>query len=143
MRNSRGRKGSAAIEFALSAILMITLCAGVFQFGYTLYVYNQLSASVRAAARYASVAPYTSTSSTPAAAYTNAVKNVAVYGSPTVSTGTPTVPGLTTAHVELVVTMNGGVARQVTIRIVNYTVNAVFGSITFTGKPVMAFAYNG
>jgi Flp pilus assembly protein TadG len=143
MRKLDKQRGNAAIEFALSSLLMTTICFAVFQFGYSMYIYNRLTSSVRAAARYAAVASYTSSTSTPTAAYSTAVKNVAVYGSPTTSSGTALVPGLAPANIDIAVTMSGGVARQVTVKVVNYSVNVVFATIRFTGKPLVAFAYNG
>jgi Flp pilus assembly protein TadG len=131
------------VEFALASILMITLCGGIFQFGYSMYLYNSLISQVRSAARYASAASYTSTTSTPTQAYANAVRNVVVYGSPTTSSGTPVVAGLTRANVQIQVTMNGTTAREITVRIVNYTVDALFGRITFNQKPSVTFIYNG
>ena len=131
------------IEFALASILMITLCGGIFQFGYSIFVYTSLISQVRSAARYAAAASYTSTTSTPAQAYSTAVKNVVVYGSPDASTGTPVVPGLTPSNVQIQMTMNGTTAREVTVRIVNYSVDALFGTITFNQKPSVTFVYNG
>lgn len=143
MRRRSRRSGSAGVEFALSAILMTTICGAIFQFGYSMYIYNRLTSSVRSAARYAAVASYTSTTTTPATAYATAVKNVAVYGSPTVSSGTALVPNLLPANVSISVTMTGGVVQHVSVEIINYTVNAIFGSIQFNGKPESAFPYNG
>ena len=142
-RGDRHRRGSAFVEFALSAMLMFTLCGGVFQFGYSMYVYAQLTSAVRAAARHAAVRSYDSTTATPSSAYATAVKNVAVFGSPTQTTATRAVRGLTPANVRISVTMNGGVARQVEVSIINFQVDAIFGSITFNGKPSSTFPYNG
>ena len=99
---SRARRsgGNAIIEFAVVFPLIFTIFTGVFQFGYALYVYNQLQTAVRGGARYASALSYQSTGGSPASTYLNAVKNTVVYGSPTGS-GSPIVPGLTTSHVSV------------------------------------------
>src|SRR5207245_9985969 len=44
------------------------------------YVYNTLVIAVREGARYASIKPYDSTTTTPTSAFQNAVRNMVVYG---------------------------------------------------------------
>ena len=59
MRRSKQKgnreRGSAMVEFALSATLIVSFFAGVFQFGYSFYAYNALEEAVRGGARYASL----------------------------------------------------------------------------------------
>ena len=45
-----GRGGSAALEFALSFVLLWTVLSGVFQFGYAMYTYENLAGAVTPAA---------------------------------------------------------------------------------------------
>jgi Flp pilus assembly protein TadG len=164
-RNNRNRrKGNLIVELALASSLMVPLLAGTFQFGYSLYVYNNLQNAARAGARFASLRTYTSTTATPAADYTNEVKNMVVYGDPIPagytsnngngngngngggSTNTITAPpvlrGLTTNNVEVTVTMNGTVPGTVTVRIINFTVDGLFNQFTFQ-KPAVTYTYNG
>jgi Flp pilus assembly protein TadG len=144
MKRSDRRRGSAIVEFALASFLMVLIFGGVVQFGYSMYVYNSLISQVRSAARFAAVTPYTSTTATPTTEYSTAVKNVAVYGSPTATSGsTPLVRGLTLAKVEIAVTMNGTVAREITVRIINFSLDGIIGAITLNEKPSVTFVYNG
>lgn len=149
--NSRRRRGNAIIEFALASSILFPTFAGVFQFGYTFYTYNTLQGSVRAAARFASVRQYTATTSTPTSEYASEVKNMVVYGKPnpvlTATPGvTPDIPvtsGLTTSNVAVDVAMNGGVPKTITVKVTNFTIDAIFSKFTFNGKPAATFWYNG
>ncbi len=148
---SRRRGGNAIIEFALASSILFPTFAGVFQFGYTFYMYNTLQASVRAAARFASVRQYTATTSTPSSDYASEVKNMVVYGKPnpvlTATPGiTPDIPvanGLTASNVSLDVVMNGSVPKTITVKVTNFTIDAIFSKFTFNGKPAATFWYNG
>jgi Flp pilus assembly protein TadG len=138
----RTERGNAMIEFALSFGLLFTVFAGVFQFGYALYIYNSLESAVRAGVRYASLRTYDSATATPSSAYLTAVQNMAVYGNPAGS-GQSVVPGLTPANVTLTVSMDHNVPVLVAVGITNYTISAVIRSFTLTNKPKAAFPYMG
>ena len=95
------RRGNAMVEFALSATLLTSVFTGVFQFGYSMYMYNELVEAVRAGTRYASVANISNSGdrSTPTA-FSTAVKNMVVYGTPSPGNSpTPVVPNLGTGQV--------------------------------------------
>jgi hypothetical protein len=130
------------LEFAVAAGVLVPLFAGTFQFGYSLFVYNELSSAVRGGARYASMRAYDSSNSTPSTAFSTAVRNMVVYGNAEGS-GRPVAPGLTTAKVEIEPNMNGAVPESITVRISGLTVDAVFTSFTFNGKPSATFPYAG
>jgi Flp pilus assembly protein TadG len=138
----RSRRGNAMLEFALAAGILVPAFAGTFQYGYTFYVYNNLGSAVRDGARYASNLSYDSSSSTPSDAFSTAVKNTVVYGN-SAGTGSPVVSGLTTSHVQVLPTMNGAIPKTMTVRITGFSVNAIFGTTTFTGKPSTTFNYTG
>ena len=130
------------LEFALAAGVLLPVFAGTFQFGYTFYVYNNLESAVHGGARYASMISYNSSNSTPPASYSTAVKNMVVYGN-SAGTGSPVVSGLGVGNVEIVPTMAGAIPKTITVRISSFTLNAVFGSTTFTSKPSTTFSYTG
>jgi Flp pilus assembly protein TadG len=130
------------IEFALSFGLLFAVFAGVFQFGYALYVYNSLESAVRAGARYASLRTYDSATATPSAAFLTAVQNMVVFENPA-GLGLSVARGLTPAHVTLTVTMDHNVPVMVGVGITNYTISAVVRSFTLTNKPKAAFPYMG
>jgi Flp pilus assembly protein TadG len=136
MTRRKKQGGNALIEFALSASLLVSLFTGVFQFGYTMIAVENLSTAVRGGARFAAATDYS------AGDYQTRVKNMVVYGQPT--TGTESVvAGLTTANVEVVLTPNAGVPETVTVRIINFSVDALFRTFNFNGTPNATFPYNG
>src|SRR5690349_18070475 len=113
------RRGSAMVELAASAPLLLIVFSACFQYGYYFYVYNRLESAVRAGARYASRRSYDSNTSTPSTAFTTAVTNMVVYGSPTAGTQ-PVVPGLASGNIKLSVTMLDGVPSQMKVYITGY-----------------------
>jgi Flp pilus assembly protein TadG len=133
------RRGNAIVEFALCFAMLWVILTGVFQFGYTIYLYEGLANAVENAAAFASRADFIVGSST----FSDQVKNMAVYGSP-VAGSTPLVPNLTTAKVSVTWTSDSaGVPRTVTVRIVNYSVAAIFRTFNFTNKPLCTMRYAG
>src|SRR5689334_14079020 len=125
--------GNAVIELALSLPVLVGLFLGTLQFGYSFFIYNELEQAVRAGARYASMRSYGSTSATPDSAYLAAVQNVVVLANPA-GGDKPIVPGLTTAHVTVAVSMLHGVPSAVTVAINNYRLPQIIGSILLTNK---------
>jgi Flp pilus assembly protein TadG len=142
MKILRCRRGNIMIEFAIGAGVLTSIFAGTFQFGYTFYQYNLLNNAVGNGARYASLRPYDSSTSTPSAAFKQAVQNMVVYGDPG-GGGNPIAPHLTTSNVNLNVTFTNGVPTAMTVSITGYTIGAVFGSTTLTNKPGVTYAYQG
>ena len=142
MTRRRARRGSALVEFAVAVGVFVPLLTGTFQFGYSFFVYNKLQNAVRAGARYASLRSYDSTTSTPSSAFSNAVKNVVVYGDPD-GGATPATSGLSTNEVFVTVTMTSNVPSLVTVDIRGFAINGVFGTITLNSKPAATFRYAG
>ncbi len=136
------RRGNAIVEFALSFGLLFSVFAGVFQFGHSFFLYNNLQSAVRAAARYGSLRTYDSGTATPTSAYLDAVRNVVLYGDPA-GGSTPRIPGLTASHIEVTITMDRGVPTEVTVAINGYRIDAVVGSLTLNGKPRVTMPYLG
>ncbi len=141
-------RGNALIEFALSFFLIFAVFSGIFQFAYSFYIYNALVTAVREGARYASLKPYESTSTTPTDAFRTAVGNMVVYGDANPAQGAkPVVPGLTNSNVALTVTGGGTgtltAPTQMTVAITGFSVDAVFGVWNLTGKPNSTFPYTG
>jgi Flp pilus assembly protein TadG len=160
MRTSRSRtgtlsrrkrqSGSVMLEFALSALLLTSVFTGTFQFGYTFYVYNKLVTGVSAGARYASLHALTNDNNqTVPSSFSSDVKNMVVYGTPNPEAGAATLaPGLTTANVEVTVTFIGAGTSsnrpsEVRVQVMNYQVNAVFRTFTFSSKPSITMPYFG
>jgi Flp pilus assembly protein TadG len=138
----RTQRGNAMVEFALAVSLLVPCFAGVFQFGYGFYTYNRLVAAVRSGARYAALLKYDSASTTPSTAYTTAVRNMVVYGSATAGT-TPVVPGLSTSQVQVQMSFANSSPDMVKVYLTSYSVDTVFKTLTFTGKPAARFRYEG
>lgn len=123
----------------MSFVLLFALFAGVFQFGYTMYIYNGLATAAAQGARLAARSTFTA----PGTTFVQSVKNMVVFGSPSGGT-VPLVPGLTTANVEVTWTADAaGVPESVTVSIRNYSINAVFTNYTFDAKPKATMRYEG
>ena len=144
----RSRRGNAMVEFALASSLLIPIFLGTFQFGYTFYRYNSLATAVNEGARYASLRPYNSTTTTPKDDFLLAVRNMVVYGDPAGGT-TPVAPGLVITNVNLTPSFTNsagvvlGVPTFMTVSISGYEIDAVFAKNTLTGKPKVTFPYVG
>jgi Flp pilus assembly protein TadG len=139
------RRGNAMIEFALSAAVLIPAFTGVFQFGYSLYMYNELVGAVRTGIRYASVAKISKNpaDTTLPSAYVTAVQNMVVYGSTTAGQQSA-VPNLSANQVSVTGTYDvSGVPTSVTVGVSSYTVDTVFKTFTFTGKPTFTMPFMG
>lgn len=139
MRNARGM---AIVEFAMGSSVLLAAFFGTFEIGYSLIQYNELETAVAQGARYASIIPYDSATATPSAAFSTAVKNMVLYGSPVAGTS-PVLSGLTSGDVNLTVTFANGVPSSMQVSISSYTINALFGTYTLTGKPRVTYPYQG
>ena len=138
------QKGSVFIEFALSFLVLFSIFTGAFEFGYAFYAYNTLVNAVREGARYASMRPYDSASSTPSTAFSTAVKNMVVYANPSPDNGTsPILRGLSTSNVNVAVLTSGSAPLQMTVSISGFSLDAVFGTINLNGNPSVSFPYLG
>lgn len=144
-RRFRSRRGNAMIEFALAAPLGLLALAGTFQFGYSFYVYNQLQLSIRDGVRYGSLMDYKGTSSVCVAATQDVVKNLVVYGSPAPAAGaSPVVRGLSKSNVNVSFNPDtNGVPTNVTVSAAAFTVDGIFTTFTFNGKPMASVPYVG
>jgi Flp pilus assembly protein TadG len=137
MRRKNSEKGSVFIEFALSFLVLFSIFIGAFEFGYTFYAYNTLVNAVREAARYASLKPYDSATSTPSTAFNTAVRNMVVYANPNPpNSATPILHGLSTSNVNLTVLTNGSAPLQMTVSISSFSLDAVFWNDNSEWQPV-------
>jgi Flp pilus assembly protein TadG len=116
------------VEFAFATIVFFLILFGILEFSRALWTWNTIVQATRAGARYAVV-------ESPVVAD---VKNVVVYYNPA-GTGSPVLPGLTTANVVVTFQKNFGVdvtatpftADVVRVEISNYNFNfmiPLFGS---------------
>ncbi|HEY2016146.1 MAG TPA: TadE/TadG family type IV pilus assembly protein [Bryobacteraceae bacterium] len=137
-RKAASRRGNAAIEFALSFMLLWGTATGAFRYGYPIYVYQSLLSAVSAAARFSSRADF-DTGQT----FVAGVKNMAVYGSPAGGTAA-LVPGLTTGSIGVTWTTDSkGAPQAITVAVSSYSVNTMFQTFTFSGKPSVTVRYAG
>ena len=86
------------VEFALGSFLLMGALTGIFEFGYSFYVYNNLQTAVNNGAKYAALRTYESTTSTPSACFQTAVQDMVAYGDPTGANTTPVAPNLTPSN---------------------------------------------
>lgn len=135
-RNRSSRRGNGALEFAIGFSLLWGVFAGVFQYGYSIYVYSALQSAVTDGATFASRATYCAANTT----FVDQIKGIVVYGDPTVTTGYKTVPGLDINKVD-VIAEPAAFPQTITVRIHDFT--PLFQSITYTGKPTVTMMYLG
>src|SRR5262252_7975493 len=136
--NRNPRSGNAVLEFALVFGLLWLLLSGAFRVGYSIYVYQLLENAVAGAARYAARVDFDA-----AHTFAGSVQKMAVYGSPSGGT-VPLAPGLNTGNVSVTWTVDGkGVPLTITVAIANYSVNSIFRTFTWSGKPAMTVRYAG
>jgi Flp pilus assembly protein TadG len=144
MNARKRRRGSTAVEFTLSMLVLAPLFLGAATFGYTFYVYSKLVNAVRSGARYASTIKYDSATTTPTSAFQTAVQKMTVYGDPAAPSGsTPLVAGLTTSNVGLTVAFTNGAPSGMTVAITGYRVPVYLGRITLNNKPYAWFPFTG
>ena len=142
-------RGSSILEFAVGASAFVLLFSGVFQYGYTFYVYSKLENAVHAGARYGSMAVYLhdapTVSSLPVNNFVNQVRNVTVYGNPAgaVNGAAAAVRGLTTDQVKVDVSFQNDLPARVSVSISDLNLNAIFGSWSANGKPKATFQFIG
>jgi Flp pilus assembly protein TadG len=149
MKRERGyagrERGHAMLELAISAGVMVSCLVGTFQFGYTFYTYNQLVTAVGNGARYAAQRTYRSGSTQDVERGNAAIRNMVAYGdAQPAPEATPIAPKLTPADVEVRWDRAGdGTPLHVTVAIKGYTMDAIFRSFTFDGRPSVQFPYVG
>ena len=105
------------MEFALGSTILVTVFAGVFQYGFIFYQYNALENAVINGAHFASQRSYDSLTSTPSNSFQTAVQNMVVYGDPTGTNTTPLVRNLGTGNVNISVGMLGSGTALVPISV--------------------------
>jgi Flp pilus assembly protein TadG len=132
------------LELAVSAGVMVSCLVGTFQFGYTFYTYNQLVTAVGNGARYAAQRTYRPGSDAVEQG-NSAVRNLVVYGdAQPAPDAAPVVPKLTPAQVDVRWDLAGdGTPLNVNVAIKGYTMDAIFHSFTFDGRPAVQFPYVG
>ena len=92
----RDLKGQSLVEMALVCMIFFFLLFGILEFGRALYYYNTIVQNTRAAARWAVVNVLDNSDT----ADITSTRNIVLYGSPTGS-GSPTIPGMTAAMVNV------------------------------------------
>jgi Flp pilus assembly protein TadG len=146
-RRQTGRKqsGSAMIELALSAGVMLAFLGGTFQFGYTFYAYNQLVTAVGNGARYAAMRTYRSASPQDIEKGREAIRNMVVYGDARpLPDSQPVVHGLTPQQIKVEWNEGeAGIPATVTVSVPHFSINAVFTEFNFDGRPSVEFPYVG
>jgi Flp pilus assembly protein TadG len=133
------RRGSSLLELALCLTLLWLLFSGIYQYGFTIYTYNQLGVAVAGGAGYASRVEFDS----PANSFVSKVKNMVVYGNPQ-GGSFPLVAGLTPAKVSVTWTTDGaGIPRTITVAITGFTIDALFAQFLLTNKPSITVRHMG
>lgn len=125
-RFRRDEQGVQLVEIAIVLPLLLMMFGAVAEFGRYFYEYTTLAKAARVGGRFMASKTLTSASNN----WQLDAKELVVYGN-TTGTGSPVLPGLTVANVDLVFeggTYSGGtgVPATVTVRIINYKHKPVF-----------------
>jgi Flp pilus assembly protein TadG len=145
-RGLRRQRGTAAIELAILATVLVPLTLGVTELGRAMYEYNSLTKATRDGARYlSSQGPNDATD-------IGIAKCLVVYGTQDCS-GTVLLPGLTTAMVAVCDSVScagthanqatgSGVINMVTVTVSGYTFTPVLPLPVFTNLdgPTITFS---
>jgi Flp pilus assembly protein TadG len=137
VHRKESERGNALLELALGWTIMWLLFAGIYQFGYAMYSYNVLQTQVANAAELGAKLGYDSGSP---ATYTNAIKNMVLYGDETAGTKA-VVPNLAASNVT--VTLDSATfPTYLTVSITGYTIDAYFTTFSVS-KPRATVSYSG
>ena len=133
------------LELAISAGVMVSCLAGTVQFGYTFYVYNQLVTAVGNGGRYAATRTYRAASAQDVEKGAKAIRNMVVYGDPQPAPdASPVVANLTPDQVDVHwVSGPNGAPATVAVGVRSFTVDAIFKTFTFAGRPGVEFPFVG
>ncbi|HEY2844559.1 MAG TPA: TadE/TadG family type IV pilus assembly protein [Bryobacteraceae bacterium] len=147
-RSFGSQRGNAMIEFALSAMVLTYALTGVFQFGYSMYLYNELQGAVRAGIRYGSVSQISNGGDgTQDASWQSKVQNVVVYGTPTPGNSPkPVIPNLGVGNVTATAAFDsagGKTPLYVTVAVSSYSIDAVVKTFILTNKPSLTMPFMG
>ena len=102
----------------------------------------ELAQKIPVRSHYAALRAYDSSTTTPSDPFKLAVQNMVVYGNPAGGTS-PVTRGLQISSVNVIPTFTNNVPSAMTVSITGYTIDAVFGTTTLNGKPVVTYAYQG
>src|SRR5260370_33307319 len=139
LKNSE--RGNALVEFAISFSMLWLVCAGVFQSGYSFYVYNALQTAVSDASLLGAKMNYDTSNPS---LFTTSLTNMVVYGDTTVAQNAkPIVLGLTTGNVSVSVNPANAMPTDITVTITNFQVDVIFTTFTFDRNTRAAAAYIG
>lgn len=138
------QRGNAVLEFAISFAVLWALFSGIYQYGYSFYVYNRLMNAVTNAAELGSKISYDTANPS---AFTTTLQNMVMYGSETAAASS--LLGLTSSQVNVSVTTTGtsSIPTNLTIAIGSsaqpFVIDGFFGNISLTGKPRATVQYFG
>lgn len=145
----RNEKGHAMIELALCAGIMVACLSGIYQFGYSFYIYDELVSAVGNGARYAASRTYRSATDADLKKGTEAIQNMVVFGdSRPAPNAVPIAPNLKPENIQVTWVKGDGNGNNsspvaVDVAIVHYSVGAMFGSFSLDHRPFAEFPYIG
>lgn len=138
-RRSGSTRGAAIIEFALGFGLLWLCFSGIWQFGYSLYIYDRVATQVAHGARYASRADFPAYDDT----FARNIKNMVVYGNPEGGSAAE-VSGLTGDNIVVTPEFNeAGQPTAVTVSVQSFTIDTIFRQIDLSDKPKVTVKYVG
>lgn len=135
----RRRRGSIALEFAVSFAALWAILSGVVEFGYSFWAYNTLENAVNGGAMLAARLPFEA----PGTGFAGQVKRMVVFGSPS-GDGVPIAPALTLSNVSVTWQQDSiGVPQTITVGIMGYRIRSLFRTYTLADRPRVTVRYMG
>lgn len=135
----RDNEGHVMVEFGLGYSFVLLLLAGTIGFGHLFYVYNSAQSAVRSAARFASLQAYDLPQGTQ---WKAAVKNMAVYGTPTPQgSPEPIVYGFSPANITVTANTVQGIPESVLVE-AQFDLQTPFINFSVS-QPRVTFPYLG
>ena len=143
------------VEMALGWFVVTTAFTSAFEYGYIFYQYNSLFNAINNGARYASMYPYDVNSSdyttSATSQFQTAVQDMVLYGDPTGASTTLVLKNLKSTNLVITVSPTGSGATwtpaSITVSIGTdtngYTIDGLFGSFIFKGKPTVTYPFVG
>ena len=133
------------LELAVSAAVMVSCLAGIVQFGYAFYLYNQLVTAVGNGGRYAALRTYRAATAQDVEKGSRAIRNMVAFGDAQPPPGAvPVVTKLAPEQVNVRwVTDATGAPTAVEVSIRAFTIDAIFRSFQFADRPSVEFPYVG
>ena len=131
---TKGRRGSALIEFAVGLAILTPVFIGGLQFFEAYVTTERLQSAITRGAVSAAALPYESLNETPTAQFKRFAEDTVLESA---------IPGLRREHIRVSMRFDGGRPSEVEVTVSGYQLWVPGGAITLEGKPQAFTPYRG